>query len=478
MKKLSLMKKFLAFSLALVTAVTVLANGGSSVIKNTEAAATSAEAKQNVADIEQAQKDISDLESKQKSLDEKIAKAQDGIQSEQEKQNDISSQIDLVQKTIQKYDETIKKYEDNIKQLSENIAKSEKNIKTKEQEIEKGVEDFKTRIRVMYIAGSDSYSDILIGAEDFYDMLMKIELVKRVANHDNNMINNLVDLKHEYEAEKKKQEDDKKDLEDKKKAQQAEKDKKQKQKDKLSGLYKQSKAAEDKLKSDEKIFKVNQAKLKKEQDEFEANLQALYKQQEAIKQKEAEEAERKRQEELARQRQQQQQQNNQNNNNYNNNGGNGNSQQPSNDNSDYGHDDKSQFSWPVPGFYNISYGIGWRWGAYHQGIDIWSEGIRGANICAAADGTVIQVANGCSHDYGKNGSCGCGGGYGNYCIIDHGNGYWTLYGHSEGITVSVGQTVKQGDVIGTVGSTGYSTGPHLHFEVRLNGVAQDPQNYV
>lgn len=136
------------------------------------------------------------------------------------------------------------------------------------------------------------------------------------------------------------------------------------------------------------------------------------------------------------------------------------------------------FTWPVPGFYHISYGVGWRWGAYHAGIDIYSSNIRGAKICAAADGTVIRVENYCPHDYGKNGSCGCGGGYGRYCIIDHGNGWWTLYGHSEGITVSVGQQVKQGDVLGTVGSTGYSTGPHLHFEVRHNGVALNPSDYV
>ena len=86
--------------------------------------------------------------------------------------------------------------------------------------------------------------------------------------------------------------------------------------------------------------------------------------------------------------------------------------------------------------------------------------------------------NGCPHDYGKNYSCGCGGGYGNYCIIDHGGGWWTLYGHSEGITAYVGQKVKQGDVLGTVGSTGHSTGPHLHFEIRLNGTALNPSNYV
>ena len=144
----------------------------------------------------------------------------------------------------------------------------------------------------------------------------------------------------------------------------------------------------------------------------------------------------------------------------------------------YGYVAKSRFTWPVPGYYHISYGVGPRWGSVHQGIDIWSEGIRGHNIIAADSGTVILVSNTCPHDYGKNGSCGCGGGYGNYCIIDHGDGWWTLYGHSEGITVTEGQWVNKGDVLGTVGSTGYSTGPHLHFEVRINNVPQDPEDYV
>ncbi|WP_418820650.1 M23 family metallopeptidase, partial [Ruminococcus sp.] len=179
-----------------------------------------------------------------------------------------------------------------------------------------------------------------------------------------------------------------------------------------------------------------------------------------------------------RRQQQQQQNNNGNSSSSNANGNTSNSGQSSTNNGDYNYTDKSQFTWPVPGYYHISYGVGWRWGAYHKGIDIWSPGIRGAKICAAAEGTVILVSNTCTHDYGKNGSCGCGGGYGNYCIIDHGNGYWTLYGHSQYMSVTQGQHVNKGDVLGIVGSTGYSTGDHLHFEVRLNGVAQNPSNYV
>ncbi|MBR1663905.1 MAG: M23 family metallopeptidase, partial [Ruminococcus sp.] len=74
--------------------------------------------------------------------------------------------------------------------------------------------------------------------------------------------------------------------------------------------------------------------------------------------------------------------------------------------------------------------------------------------------------------------CGCGGGYGNYVVIDHGNGYWTLYGHMQYTTVSLGDTVSQGQKIGVVGTTGWSTGDHCHFEVRQNGEPVDPTQYV
>ena len=98
---------------------------------------------------------------------------------------------------------------------------------------------------------------------------------------------------------------------------------------------------------------------------------------------------------------------------------------------------------------------------FHSGIDIGAG--YGDKIMAAASGTVIYVTEpyeGCN----KGGS-----GYGNYCIIDHGNGYSTLYGHARDIYVSEGQWVNAGQSIGEVGSTGTSTGAHLHFEVRLNG---------
>lgn len=145
----------------------------------------------------------------------------------------------------------------------------------------------------------------------------------------------------------------------------------------------------------------------------------------------------------------------------------------------------TSYRWPVSAkFQNITCYFGydaWR-GSTHYGIDISSGGIAGTDIHAAQSGTVIKVNNNCTHNYGKSyyqysTQCGHGGGYGNYVIIDHGNGMSTLYAHCQSINVKQGQTVTKGDVIGAVGTTGWSTGYHLHFEVRVNGKAVNPLNY-
>jgi len=98
----------------------------------------------------------------------------------------------------------------------------------------------------------------------------------------------------------------------------------------------------------------------------------------------------------------------------------------------------------------------------HSGIDLGAG--RGTNILAAESGVVLHS--------------GLLGGYGKCIIIDHGNGISTLYGHCDSLLVSVGQTVQKGFIIGKVGSTGLSTGPHLHFEVRVNGATKDPMAYL
>lgn len=128
-----------------------------------------------------------------------------------------------------------------------------------------------------------------------------------------------------------------------------------------------------------------------------------------------------------------------------------------------------QFLWPIPGYYTVTSEFGYRThpttGVYklHTGVDIAGSKISGKPILAANSGTVIKA--------------GYNRGYGNYVVIDHGGGYSTLYAHASKLAVSAGQSVSRGDTIAYVGTSGYSTGYHLHFEIIENGEYKNPLSY-
>ncbi len=129
------------------------------------------------------------------------------------------------------------------------------------------------------------------------------------------------------------------------------------------------------------------------------------------------------------------------------------------------------FRWPLDSRFGVIttyFGYDAEMSRNHYGIDVGDAGIGGQNIYAAQGGTVITAYN----------DGGYHGGFGNYVIIDHGGNLSTLYAHCNSVAVSEGQTVSKGDVIGYVGTTGWSTGNHLHFEVRVNGISQDPFKYT
>lgn len=116
--------------------------------------------------------------------------------------------------------------------------------------------------------------------------------------------------------------------------------------------------------------------------------------------------------------------------------------------------------WPVRGL--VTSGFGWRWGSFHEGIDI-----------AVAQGTVVRASRG-----GRVTQAGWDGGYGKAVLINHGDGTSSLYAHLSEIEVSYGEQVDQGERIGLSGSTGNSTGPHLHFEIRVGGSQKNPRSYL
>jgi murein DD-endopeptidase MepM/ murein hydrolase activator NlpD len=132
----------------------------------------------------------------------------------------------------------------------------------------------------------------------------------------------------------------------------------------------------------------------------------------------------------------------------------------------YGNAPGDKFMWPVAGYLKSSFGMRYHpilgYKRMHSGIDI-----------IAPSGTLVKAADG-----GEIIQAGYDGGYGNSIMVYHGGGFATWYAHLSRILVSAGQTVERGQVIGLVGSTGMSTGPHLHFEVRINGAAQNPLGFL
>jgi len=119
--------------------------------------------------------------------------------------------------------------------------------------------------------------------------------------------------------------------------------------------------------------------------------------------------------------------------------------------------------WPVSGA--VVSGFGPRWGSMHEGVDIAVP--EGTPIRAAATGSVVLLQSEAES-----------GGYGNFTCVDHGGGLATCYAHQSSFAVAAGQSVSQGDIIGYTGCTGHCLGPHLHFEVRINGSPTDPMGYL
>ena len=421
------MRKTLCFALALALTTGMLVFSGS----NTEV-------KTHAATIEELQQKLEEYAQKQEELDNQINATRNDAAKEKQNQQAINSNIATTEEKIRtlkdiitEYGDNISDIEDSIETLENNIAETEEQIADQKAEIDENIELYKKRLRAMYLSGHDSMASILVGASDFYDMLMKMELVKRMAEHDNALITGLIDLKDEYEANQALLESAKSDLgiqknslEDEKAAVEVQKSEMDNELSKLNTLYSQSADAIRALEAEEASYRAQKAEIDKMEEDAENQIKSIIAAMTAGS----------------------------------------------------GEFVGGSFLWPVPGYYYISSGYGTRWGTLHKGIDIAGLGISGQPIVAANAGTVIAVVNTCPHNYGKNSNC-CGNGYGRYCMIDHGGGYVTLYGHATNISVNVGDVVSAGQQIGTVGTTGYSTGYHCHFEIRVDGTPKDPQSF-
>ncbi len=335
---------------------------------------------------------------------------QEDIKDAQNQQIEIRNQMTSIQKEVEDLNTKISSCEDEIYDLTNQITETEANIKSAEEEIEKTQKDLEEkedllekRLVASYKAGDTSYLDVLLSSENLTSFLSNYYMIEEIAEFDNQLIETVKETKKQLEESKRILEESKVKLEETKKVQ-------------------ETKKAELNATKNEKNTKV--AQLSEEDQNLQKKIEEMQAEDSRIK------AAIQRAEEQARR---------------NSAGGSAPSSNP------------GGFIYPVPSAYaKVTTGLYYSSGGYHGAVDFGTGGINGQPVYAVKSGTVVLTA---ALNYS----------YGNYIIINHHDGTYTLYAHGQkgSICVSEGQSVSQGQQIMRVGSTGNSTGPHLHFEVRV-----------
>ncbi|MBO5163103.1 MAG: peptidoglycan DD-metalloendopeptidase family protein [Ruminococcus sp.] len=424
-----------------------------------------AEAAKTIAEIQEQRKVNAE---KIASLENKISDLEGDKDKEKQQQAYLEEQTSIIQDNINLLNAELEALSADIKTTETNIANLDADIITQQTAIDENIERFKERLCAMYMTGSDTSASIVLGSSSFYDMMSRVQMINSMAEYDDKLINEILTEIDNLETSKSNLETEKLSLTMKLEEQEKRKEEKTAEIEQLNIKMQETQYEIDRIALEQSELERSKEEIQEEQDALDDELAAI----EAEIQRQAAEAQRLWEERQALLQQQQ------NNNNTPNVGGGSVPAAPSQPIHVAVTPAESGFAWPAPGFSYISSPFGARWGRNHNGIDIGDGGIMGGTAVASQAGTVITVVNNCTHNYAKNYSCGCGGGYGNYVVISHDGTYSTLYGHLTAAWVSVGDTVEQGQAIGAIGCTGHSTGAHLHFEIRVNGGAQNPLNYV
>lgn len=381
-------------------------------------------------------------------LKDKKAKIQQEIDAAQEKIDALSSQKQETQDTITVLDEKISLLQDKIdvlqseanalqKQITDieqSIAKTEEEIRQTQAEIDrmqaefdKNFEEYCQRLRAMYVSGHASSLEVLLTSTDISSILTRSQMIKSVSEQDSEILNGLMEKMSEIEKAKAALEekiiklgDDKVKLEADKKELEDNIAKVEASKAELDAEVEKANALMRKLASQTAEYQEAISTNREEMEEVERDIQAAYARASRS--------------------------------------GQGSIGGSWGDGSHSG-----TLAYPTA-YHSISAGYpNYSSGRYHGGVDFPCP--TGTAVCAAESGTVILVK---ALYYS----------YGHYIIIDHGNGLSTLYAHNSQLYVSVGEHVSKGQQIAASGSTGNSTGPHCHFEVRVNGTRVNPMNYL
>ena len=331
-----------------------------------------------------------------------------------ERKNALDQRNELTRQQIELNEQQIKLYD---AMIEEEAVKLEEATALEEEQLER----YRSRVRAMEENGSYNILSLILKSDNLAQLLTSIDDISEIMESDRELEDEYIAAREHREEVKAKYEEVKAEFEAR------QEDLRKEQEELLVELDEASKLLEE-ITADLENHQKELAELEQAQQEAESNIYALIAQLE----------EERRAAEAA-------------------NGGSGGSSVVGN----------GYFIWPCPSCYYITSRQGPRThpitGVYknHAGTDIGAQ--YGATV-VAADGGTVSLA-------------GVNGGYGNCVMINHGNGYYTLYGHLSSIAVYEGQAVSQGDVIGYVGSTGNSTGPHLHFEIRSGNDKLNPEDF-
>lgn len=372
-----------------------------------------------------------------KQIDSKINEQKANISNTESEKKSVTDEIASLDAKIQEKSDKIASLEKEINKLNQDIAENQKKLEEAQANLEANTKSLRSRLREMYKRGNVNYIEVLLNSKDIEELLRNNEIISSIAKADRELIEY---IKTQIDTIKKTEERLKVDREKVTVTKAAVESERQGYQDAVN-------AKNEYMKVLEKNIDAYKIEFEKAQSDWEnLDLEILKLQKEIEVQKKREEEAKKRAEMASANRT---------------------NRVNSNISVASRPRDGQAYTWPLPGHYSISSPFGYRqhpilgYSKFHSGIDLPAP--SGTPIVAAKSGTVILSR--------------LMSGYGNVIMIDHGDTV-TVYAHCSALNKSVGDSVSAGDVVAFVGSTGLSTGPHLHFEVRVNGSPVNPLGYV